>query len=313
MNRLTLTLLILTTILGVSFAAYDEQLATQLAHASQASYCKSDILKTFKCGINCDYLKGYQTIDYKEYKLFLTTVSYTTFVNPTTKRLVVAFRGTNSVIQLFKEVTFSKAAKCPFCTSKNAKISQYFIYFYDNVFKADFMTSMAAIAKKYPNFDFYITGHSLGGAFATIAALHLSHMKIFPAEKLSLYTFGSPRVGNRAFALEVTASVKQSYRVVHSNDIVPHVPPKDMDCNEGDLFYGWHVANEIYYNDDFTSYKVCKGEEDMSCSNSVSLLSLRVSDHLVYMGARSPCISISDFIALPSFSDLKNMMKVVRI
>jgi hypothetical protein len=55
----------------------------------------------------------------------------------------------------------------------------------------------------------YVTGHSLGGALATIftAQLLRDHGT---AHAVSLYTFGSPRVGDRAFATAFEASVASS-------------------------------------------------------------------------------------------------------
>lgn len=47
--------------------------------------------------------------------------------------------------------------------------------------------------------DIYITGHSLGGASAIILAARLSAMGV-PADRLNVVTFGSPAVGNQAFA-----------------------------------------------------------------------------------------------------------------
>jgi predicted lipase len=53
---------------------------------------------------------------------------------------------------------------------------------------------------QYPNAPFLVTGHSLGAAIATLTAAHLlADFNVNPAS-VSLYTFGSPRVGDRAFA-----------------------------------------------------------------------------------------------------------------
>ncbi|KAJ0092471.1 hypothetical protein Patl1_25753 [Pistacia atlantica] len=48
----------------------------------------------------------------------------------------------------------------------------------------------------------YATGHSLGGALATLFALELSSSKLAKcgAISLTMYNFGSPRVGNKKFA-----------------------------------------------------------------------------------------------------------------
>jgi hypothetical protein len=66
--------------------------------------------------------------------------------------------------------------------------------------------------------DVWLTGHSLGGALATLAALRLL------GEGYTVkgtYTYGSPRVGNLAF-YEGYAAV--NYRFVNNNDLVTHVP-----------------------------------------------------------------------------------------
>jgi triacylglycerol lipase len=61
----------------------------------------------------------------------------------------------------------------------------------------------------------WFTGHSLGGALATIAASRFG-------APCALYTYGSPRVGDGAF--RDAFAVQQAYRVVHRHDIVPTVP-----------------------------------------------------------------------------------------
>ena len=66
--------------------------------------------------------------------------------------------------------------------------------------------------------NIYITGHSLGGAMATICAKRLS-------EELDavccLYTFGSPRVGNKKWCKSLQVP---HYRFQNNNDIVCRMP-----------------------------------------------------------------------------------------
>ena len=64
-----------------------------------------------------------------------------------------------------------------------------------------------------PKRPLYFTGHSLGGALATLAST-------FSPGPTATYTFGAPRVGNRAFAL----SLRNLYRIVHADDIAPKYP-----------------------------------------------------------------------------------------
>jgi hypothetical protein len=64
----------------------------------------------------------------------------------------------------------------------------------------------------------WFSGHSLGGALATLFAAH------FPGPT-PLYTFGSPRVGDADFR---TAFVGQTHRVVLGRDIIATLPPKPL-------------------------------------------------------------------------------------
>ena len=63
----------------------------------------------------------------------------------------------------------------------------------------------------------FITGHSLGGAVATIAARRLSADRRIAA----CYTFGSPRVGTEEWVSRIKTPI---YRIVNSADPVPMLP-----------------------------------------------------------------------------------------
>jgi hypothetical protein len=74
-----------------------------------------------------------------------------------------------------------------------------------------------------PAAPIFFTGHSLGAALATLAIAR------FRGGKAALYTFGSPRVGNKPFCDEVQAKVDLGIRrFVDDHDLVTTVPPKDM-------------------------------------------------------------------------------------
>lgn len=70
----------------------------------------------------------------------------------------------------------------------------------------------------------WITGHSLGGAMALIAAAAFAFSNRQAVN--GLYTFGQPRTGNCAFAASCNRQLRSvAFRVVNNQDIVPHVPP----------------------------------------------------------------------------------------
>ncbi len=82
----------------------------------------------------------------------------------------------------------------------------------------------------------WFTGHSLGGAMATICAGRclLSHIKSEPA---GLFTFGSPRVGDKQY---IHYTNIPHFRWVNNNDIVARIPP---------FWLGYHHSGQELYMD----------------------------------------------------------------
>lgn len=80
-----------------------------------------------------------------------------------------------------------------------------------------FWTALRIHQKDHREKTFYITGHSLGGAMATIAT---SRFEEFTKVEL-LTTFGSPRVGTSKFVKHIETP---HMRFVNNNDIVTKVP-----------------------------------------------------------------------------------------
>ena len=82
----------------------------------------------------------------------------------------------------------------------------------------------------------FMTGHSLGGAMATIAAARLIHEdKPFT----SVYTFGQPRVMTRETARIFNLECKDRFfRFHNNNDIVTRVPARIMGYS--------HVGSYLY-------------------------------------------------------------------
>ena len=88
-------------------------------------------------------------------------------------------------------------------------------------------------------YSLVITGHSLGGAIATLCAFDLA--KKYPYLKIKVITFGSPRVGNKKF-MEIYNSLENinHYRYETHLDPVTKIP----------YFGYYHVGLGIYcYND----------------------------------------------------------------
>lgn len=79
--------------------------------------------------------------------------------------------------------------------------------------------------RQYPNCAITVTGHSLGGALATIAALDLQYnITRHTGQAIQVYTFGAPRVGNTALVNSFRQRVPESHRFVYGWDIVTRMP-----------------------------------------------------------------------------------------
>lgn len=90
------------------------------------------------------------------------------------------------------------------------------------------------------NQKLFVTGHSLGAALATLASARLRVLKKGVA---GVYTFGSPRVGNRDFAKKYNKRMKKiNFRHVNNNDIVTRVPMRSLGFS--------HVGSFCYYESD---------------------------------------------------------------
>eukprot|EP00189_Rhodosorus_marinus_P007918 CAMPEP_0184754556 /NCGR_PEP_ID=MMETSP0315-20130426/44684_1 /TAXON_ID=101924 /ORGANISM="Rhodosorus marinus, Strain UTEX LB 2760" /LENGTH=753 /DNA_ID=CAMNT_0027233981 /DNA_START=119 /DNA_END=2380 /DNA_ORIENTATION=+ len=70
----------------------------------------------------------------------------------------------------------------------------------------------------------FFTGHSLGGALATLCAIDCSRT-ISPDDGCYVFTYGSPRVGNKQFKEEYDKEVPCTWRLVHAEDPVTKLPP----------------------------------------------------------------------------------------
>ncbi|XP_068653939.1 uncharacterized protein [Aristolochia californica] len=167
------------------------------------------------------------------------------------KRLVVSFRGTEQAKwkDLLTDLMLVPAGLNPERlggdSTQEVQVHSGFLNAYDSVRNRIMSLLKSSIgftedaAATVPKWHVYVTGHSLGGALATLLALDLcsSEMAKLGAISVSMYNFGSPRVGNRRFAEVYNEKVKHSWRVINHRDIIPTVPRLMGYC---------HVAQPVY-------------------------------------------------------------------
>ena len=79
-----------------------------------------------------------------------------------------------------------------------------------------------------PDYQVIFTGHSLGGAIATISSFYFIKNYKFNSENI-LLTFGQPKVGNEPFAKYLTDNLKQIYRISRPKDMTVLFPFSQID------------------------------------------------------------------------------------
>ncbi|KUJ19447.1 S133a Anfaea-ferulic acid complex [Mollisia scopiformis] len=194
------------------------------------------------------------------------------------QEIVVAFRGTESVQNYESDMNYTLADfdTMPSCT--NCQVHGGYYLLWESVVD-DVQSLLESQTSQYPDYGVVITGHSLGGSLAALAAAQFSSTY----ENMTVYTMGEPRTGNAAFASYIdthfqtnSSETTRFFRCTHANDGVPNLPPLDL----GYVHHGLE-----YWNTDptgtNTSY-IC-GAETTECCGGQNGTGINAA-HLVYWG-----------------------------
>ncbi len=130
--------------------------------------------------------------------------------------IVVVCRGTEvkQVSDVKADLSISRT------TTPHGKLHIGFNHYVDKIW-ADIFTHVVTAKKN--NKLLWITGHSLGAAMATIMSYRFTIHKETPTP-VALFTYGSPRVGNRKFVNFFNTLSFEHHRWVNDGDIVTKIP-----------------------------------------------------------------------------------------
>jgi triacylglycerol lipase len=123
---------------------------------------------------------------------------------------IVAFRGTESIGNALTDLETALIRQAIFPGLVH--------YGFSRAAEAVYPTVRALLTTLDRRLPIWVTGHSLGGAMASLVAHRLAH-EGFPVR--AIYSYGSPRPGDRHFR---AAYRLPNYRFVNDNDLVPHLP-----------------------------------------------------------------------------------------
>ncbi|KAI9366340.1 lipase [Pilaira anomala] len=195
----------------------------------------------------------------------------------TKKTIYLVFRGSSNTQNWITNAQFIRGDYTPvsgasvhsgFYKAFNAVTSYYYSQFLDQ-------------HKAYPGYKVIVTGHSLGGAQALLAALDLyQRVSTLHTGNLIVYSQGAPRTGNDQFAYYVDYTGIKNYRSVYNRDIVPHLAPQNL----GYL----HPGVEVWAKSGTTATICPSNIETNDCSNSIVPFT-NINDHKTYFNVGQGC------------------------
>ena len=170
------------------------------------------------------------------------------FVIASAKSNIIAFRGTQTQIEWWRNIQATQKKYTNLQTGQQyGKVHQGYLKIVREQIGS---TLIETVRQLDPTIPCYITGHSLGGAVATLSAIEIALNVPKIREQLQLYTYAAPRVGDRTFAQAHSKFIPNSYRIVNLSDSVPLVPPikienKFTTANYAHVGQKWSFAEQF--------------------------------------------------------------------
>jgi triacylglycerol lipase len=138
------------------------------------------------------------------------------FIAQKGKNIFIIFRGTVTLEEWVRNLNVRLSG---YLVQGCGKVHDGFLHTYGIIRKR----LLEVLMQLDPRNRLYATGHSLGAALATLALPDIMANTRF--KNAVLYTFGSPRVGDRDFAQVFGAMfVNRSFRIANTSDVVVSLP-----------------------------------------------------------------------------------------
>ncbi len=206
--------------------------------------------------------KGFNVIDTFKADVF-GSKEWFGFIIESTDSIIVAFRGTVSDPDWIADADIIEHP-FPYDTNKNL-VHGGFLSIYESC-RDQLLSKLSSLLEQK---KLYVTGHSLGAALAVLHAMDVYENTDF--EELTLFTLAGPRVGSGEFASSYNNKIKNSIRVVNTNDIIPMLPPKRIYNPFTEKYSSYrHVKKQVSFSDqtgtlrgNHSIYTYIKGLEEL--------------------------------------------------
>uniref|UniRef100_A0A8R1DV77 Lipase_3 domain-containing protein n=1 Tax=Caenorhabditis japonica TaxID=281687 RepID=A0A8R1DV77_CAEJA len=176
------------------------------------------------------------------------------------RHIFIGFRSTDDIFQFLAQYfVFTMGWMTDF--PLGGKMVALYVQMYKDVLNNGFDTSLERAVNLFPSYTLLVTGHSLGGAMATIFSLHVAIK--YPGKKTSLYSSSAPRSGDETFVKLLRERIFEEFRVVRDGDFVPDFPLRVSQV----LPAAHHNSFEIFYPNhmETNNYKICDQPETETC------------------------------------------------
>ena len=216
-------------------------------------YCRDEQIASGTCCKSKKLLNNWEIVSHKSVKqIFSFSYNWVLLKSDKYKKFIIAVPGTREKFQLVLEAIGS--ALDDYKDDKKIRISHYFLALY-NMFNNDlFSASNLREIRNHPDYQVIVTGHSLGGALASIISFAIKKENLFTNDVV-LITYGQPRTGNYYFAEYVTNNVNKIFRIVKKGDIVVTIPLHTPLFKE---FTYYHIGGMIVLNKEMNEFTQCE-------------------------------------------------------
>jgi hypothetical protein len=219
-------------------------------------YCKDEEISSGSCCKSKNLLNNnWKIVSHNNVKNpFSFSYNWVLLKSDKFKKYIIAVPGTREKLQLVLEAVGSDLDS--YNGDENIRISNYFLSLYNDFDQDLFSANNLKEIKNHPDYQIIITGHSLGGAVASIIAFAIKKEKIF-TNNLVLITYGQPRTGNYYFADYVTKNVNKIFRIVRKGDMVVTIPLYTPILGGKKKSY-YHIGGMIVLNKEMNEFTQCE-------------------------------------------------------
>ena len=232
---------------GSAFTPYDPTIGRRVALISSALRCKWDKLISWSCS-SCSAVPDYKLLTAHQNSRNVDPDGFIVGFDAQLNAVVLSFRSTycsrDSCLSVQWLNNLEILAKTISLPTGTYQVHSGIHNTWEETLKTPVLQALKDAFALHPpsgHNGLYVTGHSRGGAFATLAAVELyfeaANLGLTaPTDQIKLYTMGSLRTGDANYAALIESLFTTRFRMVNNADIVTLLPPTQVKWIE-DLLY----------------------------------------------------------------------------